>query len=65
MEIAIAMVLGLFAMDNKEFFDTATAQQAEGYKWTQLDSCRAPEGVPALKLTTGTGKELVCYKLVK
>jgi len=65
MEIAFIMMLGLFAMDNKEFFDTANAQRAEGYEWVQLESCRSPEAVPNLPTITGTGEELVCYKLVK
>lgn len=65
MEIAIAMMLGLFATENKEFFDTVTEQRAQGYEWVQFENCRSPEAVPNLPMVTGTGEELVCYKLVK
>lgn len=65
MEIAFVF-LTLFSITERDFFDTAVAQQEQGYKWEQLSECRAPDpNAKSLVMTTGTGKELVCFKLVK
>ena len=62
----ILVFLALFATTNSEFFDTAVKQQQQGYEWTQLEECRAPNKlVPTIDMITGTGRRLVCYKLIK
>jgi len=58
--------LTLLSINERDFFDTATAQQEQGYKWTELAKCQAPDpNAKSIVLTTGTGKELVCFKLEK
>ena len=56
----------LFSISERDFFDTAVAQQEQGYQWEQLAECRAPDPTAkSLVMTTGTGTKLVCFKLVK
>jgi len=58
--------LTLLSINERDFFDTATAQQQQGYKWGKLVECRAPDqNAKSIVITTGTGKELVCFKLEK
>ena len=58
--------LTLLSINERDFFDTATAQQKQGYKWGELVECRAPDpNAKSIVITTGTGKELVCFKLEK
>ena len=58
--------LTMLSINERDFFNTATAQQEQGYKWTELAKCQAPDpNAKSIKITTGTGKELVCFKLVK
>lgn len=64
--IAFSIVLlTLVGITETEFFETAVAQQKEGYSWEDID-CRTPEeGIPSLRITTPTGKQYVCFKLEK
>jgi hypothetical protein len=62
---AILLVISLFAYDNKEFFDTAKAQYAEGFTWKQIECREATPGLPAITIKPPTGKEFVCNKLKK
>ena len=58
--------LTLLSINERDFFDTAVAQQEQSYKWGQLVECRAPDpNAKSIVITTGTGKELVCFKLEK
>ena len=55
----------LFSAGNSEFFETAQAQKAEGYKWSELKECRVvTDGLPAITIDSVKGKR-VCYKLQK
>jgi len=59
----VALLAGyLFALDNREFFDTV-AEQVGTYDWHQIECREATPGLPALVLETPTGKRLVCNKL--
>jgi len=64
--IAFSLVfLTLVGIVEAEFFQTAAAQQKEGYNWKDID-CRTPEeGIPSLRITTPTGNQYVCFKLEK
>ena len=62
---ALALIVGLFAYDNKEFFDTVEEQRADGRYWTQIDCRDLENGLPALTINTPTGRKIVCHKLVK
>ena len=61
----LALVVGLFAYDNKEFFDTVGEQRADGHYWKQIDCRDLENGLPALTIDTPTGRKIVCHKLVK
>ena len=64
MELFTLTFLTLFSITERDFFDTAVAQQQEGYSWMQIE-CTEPdyENSKQIVFTTGTGKELVCFKL--
>ena len=68
MTIFALTFLALLSVSEREFFDTAVAQQKEGYAWlpAKID-CNEPDYVNAkqLVMTLPTGKELVCFKLKK
>lgn len=53
----------LFAVDNKEFFDTVEQQKAEGYKWTKVGKSQ-PSGSPAL-IMKNNNEEYIYYRLEK
>ena len=53
----------LFAVDNKEFFDTVDQQRAEGYKWTKVGKSQ-PSGTPAL-IMKNNNEEYIYYRLEK
>lgn len=62
----LIIFLAMFAWSEADFLKTKNEQVADGYKWTQLEKCRAP--LPDTKhivMETPTGKKLVCFKLVK
>lgn len=65
--LSVLVLLSLTACHKERvFFDTASVQMKEGYIWKELDKCRAPnDDLPHLDMVTGTGKRLVCYKLMK
>jgi len=61
----ILVFLALFAIGERDFLDTAIEQQKQGYRWEKIQ-CRAPnDDLPSLIMITGTGKRLVCHKLMK
>ncbi len=63
--MALIILALLFSVGNKDFFDTATAQKAQGYTWHELAKCRVvTEGLPAITIDSVKGKR-VCYKLKK
>ena len=53
---------GLFAIDNKEFFDTV-AEQIDKHDWHSIDCRQVDPELPALTIKTYSGKEIVCNKL--
>jgi len=61
----LILFLGLFSWANTDFFNTVTEQQAEGYRWEQIECRQADPSLPSLTVDTPTGKKLVCWKLVK
>ena len=63
--VLVALVAALFAIDNKEYFDTVEEQQAAGFSWSQINCRQVDPELPALTIKTPTGKEIVCNKLVK
>ncbi len=60
--IILAMMAALFAVENKEYFDTV-AEQVKNNDWHQIECRQVTPGLPAITLSTPTGKELVCHKL--
>jgi len=62
--IVVALIAGLFAFDNKEFFDTVAAQ-IDTHDWQQINCRQVNPELPALTIKTYSGKEIVCNKLVK
>jgi len=62
--IILTLMAGLFAFDNKEFFDTV-AEQVKTHDWHQIKCRQVDPTLPAIAFTTPTGKELVCNKLQK
>tara|TARA_R110000796_G_scaffold23508_5_gene67260 strand:- start:2360 stop:2554 length:195 start_codon:yes stop_codon:yes gene_type:complete len=62
--IVVALMAGLFAISNKEFFDTV-AEQIHTHDWHQINCRQVDPELPALTIKTHTGKEIVCNKLVK
>lgn len=61
----VILFLAMFAWGNNEFFETATQQQKDGYRWTQLENCVTPEDVPGIHIETPIGNKFICYKLQK
>ena len=61
----LILFLGLFTWANSDFFETAAAQQAEGYRWEQIECRQAQPELPSLTIDTPVGNSYVCYKLVK
>ena len=64
MALVLALTAALFAYDNKEFLETVEAQRADGFTWQQIECREVNPQLPAITITTPTGKELVCNKLV-
>ena len=63
--MALIILALLFSVGNKDFFDTAQAQKAAGYKWLELPECRVvTDNLPAITIDSVKGKK-VCYKLAK
>lgn len=63
--MALIILALLFSVGNKDFFDTAQAQKAAGYKWHELPECRVvTDNLPAITIDSVKGKK-VCYKLAK
>ena len=62
--IVVTLIAGLFAWDNKEFFDTVAAQ-IDTHDWQQINCRQVNPELPALTIKTYSGKEIVCNKLVK
>lgn len=62
--IVVALMAGLFAINNKVFFDTV-AEQIHTHDWHQINCRQVDPELPALTIKTHTGKEIVCNKLVK
>lgn len=61
----LILFLGLFTWSNSDYFETVAVQQADGYRWEQIE-CRAPEAdLPSLTINTPIGNSYVCYKLVR
>lgn len=60
--IIVALMAGLFAIDNKEFFDTVAAQ-IDTHDWHSINCRQADPLLPALTIRTHNGKEIVCNKL--
>lgn len=54
----------LFAVDNKEFFDTVAEQKAQGYKWVEVGKT-VPSGTPAITIKPENGNEYIVYRLEK
>ena len=61
--LAAVLFAMLFAVDNKEFFDTVDQQKAEGYKWTKVGKSQ-PSGTPAL-IMKNNNEEYIYYRLEK
>jgi len=61
--VAAVLFAMLFAVDNKEFFDTVDQQRAEGYKWTKVGKSQ-PSGTPAL-IMKNNNEEYIYYRLEK
>ena len=59
----IAVILLLFAEDNKEFFALSHQQQQEGHQWEMIDPDCRPPGQGTLALVDGDGN--VCWQLEK
>ena len=53
----------LFAVDNKEFFDTVADQRAQGYEWVKVGKSE-PSGTPALTIKNNN-EEYIYYRLEK
>lgn len=60
--IVVAFMAGLFAFENKEFFDTV-AEQINTHDWHQINCRQVEPKLPALTIKTYSGKEIVCNKL--
>jgi hypothetical protein len=62
--ILVALMAGVIAFDNKEFFDTV-AEQIHTHDWHQIHCRQVDPELPALTVKTFSGKEIVCNKLIK
>ena len=65
MALGIFVVMALWANDNTEFLQTVELQRVDGFTWQQIDCREVDPTLPAITITTPTGKELVCNKLTK
>ena len=65
MPLFITLTLALFAYDNKEFLETVEFQTADGFTWQQIECRDVNPKLPAITITTPTGREIVCHKLTK
>ena len=63
MVLAVAVVTALWSADNAQFIKTMNEQIAEGLRWNQIECRDRNPELPAIVITTPTGRELVCNKL--
>ena len=65
MALGMFLVMALWSIDNKEFLETVDIQRADGFTWQQIECREVDPKLPAITITTPTGKELVCNKLTQ
>ena len=63
MALGFFVVMALWATDNAEFLQTVELQRADGFTWQLIECREVNPQLPAITITTPTGKELVCNKL--
>ena len=54
----------LFAIDNKEFFDTVEQNKKDGYTWQYVGK-QTPDGNPAITALDAQDNEVIYYKMTK
>ena len=65
MALGMFVLMALWSVDNKEFLETVDIQRADGFTWQQIECREVDSKLPAITITTPTGKELVCNKLTQ
>ena len=65
MALALVLISGLWFSANAEFVETANNQRDEGFRWQQVECRDRNPDLPAIVITTPTGREIVCHKLEK
>tara|TARA_Y200000002_G_scaffold378288_1_gene385361 strand:+ start:783 stop:980 length:198 start_codon:yes stop_codon:yes gene_type:complete len=65
MILALAFVSAFWFADNAEFVKTTELQREEGFRWHQIKCRDRNPDLPAIVITTATGREIVCHKLYK
>jgi hypothetical protein len=61
--IVLAFVSALWFAGNAEFVKTTEAQREEGFRWHQIECRDRNPDLPAIVISTPTGREIVCHKL--
>lgn len=64
MSLLFVLVTGLWFADNAEFVSTTEEQRKEGFRWHAIECRDRNPELPAIAITTPTGREIVCYKLL-
>lgn len=63
MFLAIALISGMFMVDNSEFLNTVKKNQEDGYTWHHVGKT-TPSGVPAITVVnSATGEESIYFKM--
>ena len=65
MALGMFVLMAIWSVDNKEFLETVDIQRADGFTWQQIECREVDPKLPAITITTPTGKELVCNKLTQ
>ena len=61
--IGLVFVLGLFAVDNAEFFETVEKNIEDGMTWHYVGK-QSPDGNPAITVKNeNTGEEFIYWKM--
>ena len=63
--LIIPLFFGVFYLDNKEFFDTASEQLEDGYVWHYVGPTNADLELPSLTLQVEGYHPFVLYLLKK
>jgi hypothetical protein len=64
MFFGVALIMALFAHDNKEFFDTVEQNRKDGMSWEYVGK-QEPGNNPAITIKDFQNNEVIYFKMTK